>query len=282
MDRTRILRAGVAQTRAELRINFLTPAFLATILSPIFLLLSVYFFLRDSHFDGIFQSGGAYMMAGLIGGWGAMVTFQVLSEMQAERTEGTLLRLRMLPYGAGAWVLGKLVTSFVVLMFTAVFSIGGGMLLFPAMRPGSALGYVALAGLLLASFLTFFPFGIVTGTLVRNTWAQMIAMVLFIVVYAGAGTMVPLSWYPQWAQWLVAATPFYWVAHLGRWVLLPDSAGVAEVAGNFQPLLATAILVVWAIMGYLLAPRLLRSSLSRETVGSFQATREKIATRGFA
>ncbi|MFT3944602.1 MAG: ABC transporter permease [Ancrocorticia sp.] len=278
---TQAARAALMQVRAESRISFLTPAFLATISGPILLIFIVSTVMGDMSFDGVFASAGAYSLAGLIGAAGTMSAFQVMSEMQQERTEGTLLRLRMLPAGASAWVLGKTITSFGYLLVTGGLSVVGALIFFPDLRPESVAGYLGLVLLLLASFFAFFPFGIVLGTLVRNTWAMLIAMVVFMVVYAGAGTMIPLGWYPGWAQWLVAATPFYWVAHLGRWALLPAETGIAEIGGVFQPLLGVVILAVWAILGYMLAPRLLRSSLSRETVGSFQATREKIATRGY-
>ncbi|MFN8048027.1 MAG: ABC transporter permease [Ancrocorticia sp.] len=282
MISSQTVRAAMMQVRAESRINFLTPSFLAIISGPLVLIFIISIVMGDMSYDGIFESAGAYSLAGLIGVAGTMSAFQVMSEMQQERTEGTLLRLRMLPAGATSWVVGKTITSFAYLLVTGALSITGSMIFFPDLRPESPVGYLALVLLLLASFLAFFPFGIMAGTLVRNTWGMLIAMVVFMVVYAGAGTMIPMDWYPDWVQWLVAATPFYWVAHLGRWALLPAEAGVAEITGSFEPLLGVVILGIWAIIGYAAAPKLLRSSLNRETVGGFQATREKIATRGYA
>ena len=282
MLRSQTVRSALVQVRAESRIQFLTPAFLATISGPVALILIVSVVMGDMSFDGIFDSAGAYSLAGLIGAAGAMSAFQVMTEMQQERTEGTLLRLRMLPAGASSWVLGKTITSFVYLLVTAGLSIAGAMVFFPQLRPESPVGYTALVLLVVASFLAFFPFGIVVGTLVRGTWGMLISMVVFMVVYGGSGTVIPLDWYPAWAQWLVAATPFYWVAQLGRWALLPADAGVAEITGSFQPLLAVTILAIWAIIGYAIGPKLMRSGLGRETVGGLMATRERISTRGYA
>ncbi len=282
MIQAQAIRAALVQVRSESRINFLTPSFLAIVSGPLILIGIVSFIMGDMSFEGVFDSAGAYALAGLIGVTGTMSAFQVMSEMQQERIEGTLLRLRMLPDGAPAWVLGKTITSLAYLAATGGLSIVGAMVFFPELRPDSPVGYLVLAFLLVASFLAFFPFGIIAGTVVRSTWAMMIAMFAFMVIYGGSGTMIPVELYPTWAQWLVAATPFYWVAQLGRWALLPAEAGIGEITGSFQPLLGVAILGVWAIIGYMVAPRLLRSSLSRETVGSFQTAREKIATRGYA
>lgn len=282
MIQAQAIRAALVQVRSESRINFLTPSFLAIVSGPLILIGIVSFIMGDMSFEGVFDSAGAYALAGLIGVAGTTSAFQVMSEMQQERIEGTLLRLRMLPDGVPAWVLGKTITSLAYLAATGGLSIVGAMVFFPELRPDSPVGYLVLAFLLVASFLAFFPFGIIAGTVVRSTWAMMIAMFAFMVIYGGSGTMIPVELYPTWAQWLVAATPFYWVAQLGRWALLPAEAGIGEITGSFQPLLGVAILGVWAIIGYMVAPRLLRSSLSRETVGSFQTAREKIATRGYA
>lgn len=93
---------------------------------------------------------------------------------------------------------------------------------------------------------------------------------------------MPLSLYPEWLQWVIGATPIYWTAHLGRWVFLPSEAGVGELAGLFNPGIGVLVLAVWAIVGFALVPRVLRSGMSRETMGSLMASRERVATKGYA
>lgn len=132
MIQAQAIRAALVQVRSESRINFLTPSFLAIVSGPLILIGIVSFIMGDMSFEGVFDSAGAYALAGLIGVTGTMSAFQVMSEMQQERIEGTLLRLRMLPDGAPAWVLGKTITSLAYLAATGGLSIVGAMVFFPS------------------------------------------------------------------------------------------------------------------------------------------------------
>lgn len=276
------IRAGLRQARAEARITFLTPSFLATVISPIVMVLAVNYFVDGVEFDAAIHDAAAFSIAGLIGAVGAIAAFNVMSEMQTERTAGTLLRLRMLPYGTSSWVIGKLVDSFIYLIFTGGLTVVAAMLVIPGLRPDSVSTFILAIGLLIASFIVFFPFGVIVGALVRSTWGFIVSMGIFMVLYAGSGTVIPLSLYPEWLQWVVGVMPIYWTAHLGRWVFLPSEAGVGELAESFNPGIGVIVLAVWAIVGFALVPRVLRSGMSRETMGSLMASRERVATKGYA
>ncbi|MGO1591489.1 MAG: ABC transporter permease [Ancrocorticia sp.] len=276
------IRAGMRQARADGRVSFLTPAFLGVVVSPLFLVIAVRFFLSDADYGGAIMEAGSWAIAGMIGVVGALAGFNVMSEMQTERTAGTLLRLRMMPNGTGAWVLGKLVVTFVYLMVTGGLTILIAMVMIPGIRPDSVSAYILLFGLLALSYVAFFPIGVIAGALVRSTWGFLISMGAFMLLYAGSGTMFPLEFYPDWLQWVIGVTPLYWMAHLGRWTLLPSEAGAAELTGSFEPLLGVAVIVLWTIVGFALVSRVLRSGMSRETVGSLMASRERVATKGYA
>ena len=100
--------------------------------------------------------------------------------------------------------------------------------------------------------------------------------------FGGSGTVVPIVSYPTPLQWIIAATPMYWSAHVARWALLPSDVGAIEFTGAFHPVLGIAILLAWGILGYLLAPRILNRGIHRETVGALTAARARIAAQGYA
>lgn len=276
------LRAGLRQARAEARINFLTPSFISVIIGPLVMVFAIKFFTAGVDYGGIAREASAFAISGLIGAAGALAAFNVMSEMQTERTAGTLLRLRMLPHGTSSWVVGKLVDSFIYLLVTGGLTLIAALASIPALRPDSLMTYALVVGLLIISFVVFFPIGVIAGALVRSTWGFIVSMGVFMVLYAGSGTIVPLSMYPGWLQWVIGVTPVYWTAHLGRWIFLPVQEGAGELTGSFEPWVGVLVLALWAVVGFSLVPRVLRSGMNRETVGSLMAARERVATKGYA
>ncbi|MDF1487199.1 ABC transporter permease [Tessaracoccus caeni] len=282
MSSTPWLRAGWLQAKTELRINFLTPSFLATVIGPIISVVVVWFVLGSTNYDATDILGAAFALAGMLGVSGAMAAFGVMSEMYTERTEGTLLRLRMVPDGIRSWVFGKTLSVGLYMLFTAGVMAAGTFIAFPSLIPASVLQVAALVAVLLASYFVFLPLGIMAGTLTRTTAGLTIAMLVFFALYAASGTVFPITYYPEALQWVVGATPFYWSAHIARWALLPAEAGTAELLGTFQPLLGLGVMTAWAIVAYALAPRVLRRGIRRETVGALMAARDRLAAQGYA
>lgn len=276
------IRAGLLQARADGRVTFLTPAFLGVIIGPIAMVLAFSYLTKGVEYDAAIGQVGSFGLAGLIGAAGALAAFNVLSEMQTERTAGTLLRIRMLPHGVVAWCFGKLLVSFVYLLVTGGLALFGAMMTIPGLRPEHPAAYVLIFLLLILSFIVFFPLGVIGGALIRSTWGLIASMGVFMLLYAGSGTALPLTLYPDWLQWLIGATPIYWTAHLGRWILLPAQAGAGELTGSFEPLIGVLVVIVWIVLGFAVAPRVMRSGMSRETVGSLMASRERVATKGYA
>lgn len=274
-------RAALLQARAELRISFLTPAFLAQLIGPVLLVGILWFVMRDSTLPARGIGPGAFALVGALGAFGSLGAFELLSEMYTERTDGTLLRLRMVPGGTRSWMLGKTVSCGVVTLFAVLVSLVGGALVFPDLLPESPLRVLGLLAAVVVAYLVFLPFGAILGTLLRTAWGLMLAMLGFYAFFGASGTVFSPLVYPEPVQWLVAVTPFYWSAHVARWALLPADAGAAELTGTFQPLLGLGVLLVWAVVGYLLAPRVLLRGIRRETVGALTASRERIAQKGY-
>ena len=273
-------RAGCLQARAELRIAFLTPTFFGMLLGPCFL---VFFASLERHKQiANTISGSAYALVGLLGSIGLLGAFQIMSEMFNERNDGSLLRTRTLPRGTESWMFGKLFSVSAVTGITLILAMAAGFFLFPDLQSASLADFLVLAASLVFSFVAFLPIGVALGSLVRSTWGFLISMMAIYMIFLGAGTLSPVSVFPKPLQWLTASTPIYWGAHAARSAVLPPELGSVEISGSFQPLIVFAVLTAWAVAGYIAAPRILRRSIRRETMGSVAAAREKIASRGYA
>ena len=283
MSRSRnFLKAGLVQAKTELRINFLTPSFLAIMSGPLVTIGILWLVFRDIEWHGFGDASSSYSLGGVLGLAGAMAAFQIISEMNVERTDGTLLRLRMLPNGLNGWVFGKTLSVGVQTLWTALVMTVGVLLIAPRLEIDTVARYFALAVVIVITYLVMLPFGIMAGTITKGSIGLLIAMAVYMIIFALSGALLPISIYPTVLQWIMVATPFYWSAHVARWALLGPEFGVLEFGGAFQPLLGLGVLLAWAIIGYLLAPRVLRRGIRRETVGSLTAAFDKQMRQGYA
>jgi ABC-2 type transport system permease protein len=64
-----------------------------------------------------------------------------------------------------------------------------------------------------------------------------------------------------------------------RSALLPDSAVVVEIGQSWRPWATLGVLGVWAVIGLVLAPILLRRMARRESGSSVAARRERALQR---
>ena len=283
MSRSRnFLKAGLLQAKTELRINFLTPSFIAIMSGPLVTIGILWLVFRDIEWHGFGDASSSYSLGGVLGLAGAMAAFQIISEMNVERTDGTLLRLRMLPNGLNGWVFGKTLSVGVQTLWTALVMTVGVLLIAPRLEIDTVARYFALAVVIVITYLVMLPFGIMAGTITKGSIGLLIAMAVYMIIFALSGALLPISIYPTVLQWIMVATPFYWSAHVARWALLGPEFGVLEFGGAFQPLLGLGVLLAWAIIGYLLAPRVLRRGIRRETVGSLTAAFDKQMRQGYA
>ena len=276
-----VLRAARGQARTSLIRKYSTGAGLGTLLLP-GILLVVLWFVRDADFsDGLVAASG-YVFSGFLAfGVVAAAVMGVAGELQTEREDGTLLRAKAVPHGMTGHLLAKLFITPVDALIPIVPAVVGATVLLPGTMPNEAGRWLLLLVVFLLTVAAMLPWGAVLGTVFRSMVAFAWAMMGIYVVSALSGLFFPVTLLPTWLQWLAQATPLYWIGVAFRWVLLPDSAAAAELGGEWRIGLAVAVLVVWAVVGMLAAPALLRRMARRQSGTVVAAARERVLNRGY-
>jgi ABC-2 type transport system permease protein len=197
-----------------------------------------------------------------------------------EREDGTLLRARTLPRGLPVYASGvvtktlaELVCTFVPTLVIAAILLGGRFGL-------DAVDLAIVLAMLVLGTLALTPFGFVVGTVFRNPrsvsgWGFLVVGLLAFV----SGLVQPLASLPVWVQPLGLALPLYWIGHALRGAFLPGELGAFEVFGDWQFGLAFLVVGSWAVVGLLLAPRLLRRVARRETASGIELRRQAALQR---
>lgn len=80
-----------------------------------------------------------------------------------------------------------------------------------------------------------------------------------------SGILYPITVLPDWGQWVAQAFPMYWLGLGMRSALLPDSALVVEIGHSWRVWQTFTALGVWALLGLVLAPIVLRRMTRRGT-----------------
>src|SRR5260370_18289487 len=80
-----------------------------------------------------------------------------------------------------------------------------------------------------------------------------------------SGIFYPITAMPQWLQWAAQVFPMHWLGLGMRSVLLPASAASVEIGDSWRHLQTVGVLGIWAVLGLLVAPIVLRRMAPRES-----------------
>ncbi len=273
------IRAGVARAGIELKHTLTSPQELWTYLfMPLALIVTVYF-MRGAKVPGTTFSLGARTLPSAVGmgiAFGGMVT--MMMQLTVEREDGTLLRAKAIPRGMLGYLVGKvtLVSSMtllgVLLQLPAMVAVGGLNL----SSPGA---WSSLLGIAVLGLLAVMPLGAIFGSLISNP--QNLGLVMFPVMglVATSGIFYPITNFPVWLQWIAQVFPIYWLGLGMRSALLPDSLATVEIGHSWRHLETFGVLGLWAVLGLVLAPIVLRRMARRESGSAVDARRQRALQR---
>lgn len=223
---------------------------------------------------------GAWVLPGFVAFAIASGAFMAsLGPIATDAEDGTLLRAKATPNGMLGYLVGKIVT-----LALKAF-VGLAVVMVPAIMVAGDLMFDARTWLLLAltfvaGMVSMVPLGLALGSLAKSSMhAGLLGLASALVI--GPSIFIPLTVMPTWLQWLVQALPFYWVGLGARSALFPVERMAAEIGESWRTVEMLAVLGVWAVIGMLLAPILLRRMARRLSGSKVAATRERVMARGY-
>jgi ABC-2 type transport system permease protein len=83
--------------------------------------------------------------------------------------------------------------------------------------------------------------------------ASAIVTPIVLVLQFTSGVFFVFSELPEWMQTFASIFPLKWLAQAMRSVFLPESAAVAEVSGSWELGMCALMLLLWCVIGLVLA-----------------------------
>ena len=250
------LRMGVGRIGIELKqffrdresavFNFLLPMILLVIFGSVFGGQE----LGDS---GI--TFAQYFVAGMIASGILYTSFQNLAiSIPMEREDGALKRLQGTPMPRSAFFIGKIGMVFVAYVAQVTILIAVGIIFYGLELPTTSLAiftfvWVSVLGLIACTLL-----GIAYSVVPKQgKGAAALVSPVVLVLQFTSGVFFVFSDLPQWMQTFASLFPLKWLTQAMRSVFLPDTAAAMEVAGSFELGMTAAVLVIWTVIGAVLA-----------------------------
>ncbi|MGC0419058.1 ABC transporter permease [Embleya sp. AB8] len=276
---TTALRAGWSRGVIELRQSFTNAGDLFNHFFWPVLMLIVTFSLRDVSFgDSGFQLG-TLVLPSILGMNAAMAMVTVSQQLTAEREDGTLLRAKATPNGMVGYLVGKIVSVSGGLIVDLAIFLVPGMLIISDLTIGSAGAWVTLIWVLALGLVATLPIGAVLGSVFTSARSQGVLLLPILAMIGISGIFYPITSMPGWVQWIAQVFPVYWLGLGMRTALLPDSAVDVEIGDSWRQWETVGVLSVWAAIGLVLAPIVLRRMARRESGSSVAERRERAMQR---
>lgn len=271
---TAAVRAGCVRGLIELRQSFTNAADIwGHIFWPV-LMLAALFFLQNMTF-GPWQLGtlGLPSVLGMNLATNGVITMGGLLAM--EREDGTLLRAKAIPHGMLGYLVGKiifvgggLIADLLIVLVPGAFLIGG-----------VALNVATLSWVLVLGMAATIPIGAIVGSLTSNARSLNLLLLPIFGLIGISGIFYPITALPGWLQAIAQVFPVYWLGLGMRSAMLPANAAAIEIGESWRQLETIGVLGVWAALGLLLVPAVLRRMARRESGSSVAARREKAMQR---
>ena len=273
-------RSGLSRGWIELRQTFTTAQDLWTYFFFTAILLVVMFFTRDVSVPGTNFSLGARTLPSTIGmgvAFGGLVN--VAQQLLVEREDGTLLRAKAVPNGMLGYLIGKIVLFSGLTLVSITLQLVPGLFLLDGLAVNSVSGWLTLAWVLALGLVATMPIGAILGSLFDNPRNMGLIMLPIMGLVATSGIFYPITNFPAWLQGVAQVFPIYWLGLGMRSALLPDNLSVVEIGQSWRHLETLGVLGIWAVVGLVAAPIVLRRMARRESGSRVAARREKAMQR---
>jgi ABC-2 type transport system permease protein len=227
---------------------------------------------------------GTMMLPGILG---MTIVYGGLSgpvpSITADREDGTLLRAKATPNGMLGYLVGKIVMFTLTTLLELILIVIPGIMIVDNLIL-DARAWLLLALIFFVGMVSTVPLGVAFGSLMKSSAQAMLVPLVCTLLMIPSGIMFPITVLPTWLQWLQSvaeAFPIYWVGLGARSAMLPAEMVAVEIGQSWRTLETFAVLGVWAVIGLLLAPILLRRMARRQSGSAVAKVRERYMTKGY-
>ena len=274
------IRAGFARGWTEFKQILVSGQDLWNLLFfPIGTLIAM-FFMRNASVPGVDFSLGAQTMPGVLGMQvmlGGMIG--VAAALMVEREDGTLLRAKATPNGMLGYLIGKIVSASGGTLLGIALVLVPGLLMLNGLALDGVGGALTMVWVLVLGLMATMPLGAIFGSLGENPRNLGLLMLPTMGLIAISGIFYPITAMPQWLQTVAQAFPMYWLGLGMRSALLPPELVSAEIGDSWRHWETAGVLGVWAVVGMLVAPSILRRMARGESGSQVAARRERAMQR---
>ena len=275
------VRAGLSRGWIETRQNLTETVNVISHALPPVVYVAVLLFMRGKTLPGRDFALVTMVLPSLLG---MSIAYGGLSRpagsITADREDGTLLRAKATPNGMLGYLVGKIVMFALTTLLSLIAIVIPGIIIVDNLIL-DARTWLLLALIFVIGMVSTVPIGVALGSLMKSSMqASLVPLVCTLIIMA-SGIFYPITVLPTWLQSVAQAFPVYWVGLGARSAMLPAEMVVAEIGGSWRTIEMFAVLGVWAVIGLLLAPILLRRMARRQSGSAIAKTRERIMAKGY-
>lgn len=274
-------RLGISRGWTEFKQYLRTPQEMiwTIIMSAIF--VGVLWFQRNKSIEGM--SLALLTLPSLLGMTIAQGGFMgAASVLSLDREDGTLLRAKATPQGMVGYLVSRILYVTLTIILSLAVLIIPSLLLIEGLTNISGEGLFALGWIFILGLLATAPWGAIVGSLVKSSASGFgLTFLPLVGLIAISGIFYPITAMAGWLQAVAQVFPVYWMGLGMRSAFLPDSAAAAELMGSWRTGETMLILAIWAVIGLLIAPRILRRMAQRESGSNMERRKQQAIQRGY-
>ncbi|WP_194816450.1 ABC transporter permease [Nocardia sp. XZ_19_385] len=276
------VRAGGRRAAVETR-NLFTNVedLIGLIFFPALTLIALYF-MRNGSFEATGLKLGALALPSVAGSLIAFNGFYgIANYLLLDREDGTLLRAKAIPNGMVGYLIGKLAATAAMVLAQVAGVLGIGLVVVGGISLDSLGRWLTLIWVIALGLLAVLPAGAIIGSFFESATGMFFLSMPLMGLVGISGIFYPITALPGWLQGVAQVFPIYWLGLGMRSALLPADAAAIEINQSWRHLETAAVLGVWAALGLLIAPIVLRRMARRESGSVVAERRQKAMQRAY-
>jgi ABC-2 type transport system permease protein len=248
------LRIGVLRSFLEVK-QFMRQreSVVFTLFFPVILLFIFGTVFKDTIAPGVTFS--QYFVAGMIASGLVNTGFQQLAiTIPMERDDGTLKRLRGTPMSVSSYFIGKALLVTILMIIQTILLLFFGSVVFDLNLPTDPMLWWNFTWLVILGSACSAVLGIAFSVVPKSgRGASAVVSPIVIILQFFSGVFFVFTSLPVWMQQFAALFPLKWLTQGMRSVFLPADFATQEVAGDWELGKTALILIIWLVLGLLVA-----------------------------